>query len=124
MFSSTRLPTIISVRLMTVASFVSTVPMYLPLRSTATRSESSSTSFSLWVMITIALPSCAHIAQHFEQAVGFLRGQNRGRLVQNQDLCAAIEHLHNLNRLLFRNGHFVNLLERVELEAVFVGQTC
>ena len=38
-------------------SLVATSPMYSPLRRTATRSETSITSWSLWVMITSALPS-------------------------------------------------------------------
>ena len=57
MFSSTFWPTIISVRLDSVAVAVSTVPTYSPLRKIATRSETESTSCSLWVMMTTALPS-------------------------------------------------------------------
>ena len=93
MFSSTRLPTIISVSEVTVASFVSTVPMYWPLRSTATRSDSSSTSLSLCVMMMIALPVRAHVAQHAEQLLRLLRGQHGRRLVQNQDVRPAVKHL-------------------------------
>ena len=54
---STLRPTIMSVSDFSVASAVSTEPIYSPLRSTATRSDSSSTSLSLCVMMMIALPS-------------------------------------------------------------------
>ena len=50
-------PTIISVSDSTVASAVSTVSMYFPFRRTATRSESSNTSFNLCVMIMMDFPA-------------------------------------------------------------------
>ena len=46
-----------SVRAWGLVSFVSTVAMYSPFRSTATRSEMAMTSFNLWVMMTMDLPS-------------------------------------------------------------------
>ena len=64
----------------------------------------------------------AHVAQHVEQPLRLLRREHCGRLVENQDLRAAIEHLHDLHRLLFRHGHLVDLLHRIQLEAVLVGQ--
>ena len=57
MLRLTALPTIMSVSFCGLVSEVGTSPMYLPLRSTATRSEISMTSWSLWVMMTMALPS-------------------------------------------------------------------
>ena len=51
MFRLTARPTIISVRAWGSVSAVLTVPMYLPLRRTATWSEMAMTSWSLWVMI-------------------------------------------------------------------------
>ncbi|CUP39751.1 Uncharacterised protein [Flavonifractor plautii] len=57
MFRLTARPTIISVSFWGSVSAVLTVPMYLPLRRTATRSERAMTSWSLWVMMTMALPS-------------------------------------------------------------------
>ena len=57
MFRLTFLPTIISVRDSSVASAVCTVPMYWPLRSTETRSDSASTSWSLWVMMMMEWPA-------------------------------------------------------------------
>ena len=46
-----------SVRAWGLVSAVLTVPMYLPLRSTATLSLRAMTSWSLWVIMTMALPS-------------------------------------------------------------------
>ena len=57
MFSVTVWPTIISVSFWGEVSQVATSPMYWPFRSTATRSDTSMTSWSLWVMMTRALPS-------------------------------------------------------------------
>ena len=57
MFRLTAWPTIISVSFWGSVSAVFTVPMYLPFRSTATLSEMAMTSWSLWVMMTMALPS-------------------------------------------------------------------
>ena len=57
MFSVTLRPTIMSVRAWGLVWLVRTVPMYLPLRSTATLSDRAITSWSLWVMMTMALPS-------------------------------------------------------------------
>ena len=57
MFRLTFLPTIISVRDSSVASAVYTVPIYWPLRSTDTRSDSARTSWSLWVIIMMEWPA-------------------------------------------------------------------
>ena len=57
MFRVTAWPTIMSVRDCWLASLVCTQPIYSPLRSTATRSDTSSTSWSLWVMMIRDLPS-------------------------------------------------------------------
>ena len=60
----------------------------------------------------------AHVAQHLEELVRLLRGQNSGRLVQNQDVGPAVENLDDLNGLLLRDGHVVDLLGRVDVESV------
>ena len=57
MFRATARPTIMSVRACGFVSAVLTVPMYLPLRRTATLSDRAMTSCSLWVMMMMALPS-------------------------------------------------------------------
>ena len=57
MFRVTAWPTIMSVRAWGLVSLVFTVPMYFPLRRTDTLSERAMTSWSLWVMMTMAFPS-------------------------------------------------------------------
>ena len=50
-------PTINSVNCCSLVSVFKTVPTFSPLRNTEIRSEISMTSLSLWVMMTIDLPS-------------------------------------------------------------------
>ena len=69
-------------------------------------------------MITMALP--AHIAQNGKELVRLLRGKNGGRLVQNEDVRAAVEHLDYLDGLLLGDGHIVYLLFGVDVKAVGV----
>ena len=66
------------------------------------------------------MPSVLHVAHDLEELVGLLRGQNGGGLVEDQNIRAAIKHLDDLDGLLLRNGHVVNLLVGVDVEAVFV----
>ncbi len=61
-----------------------------------------------------------HVAHDGEEPVRLLRGEHRGRLVQNQDIRPAVEHLDDLDRLLLRDGHIVYLLVGVDVEAVFI----
>ena len=62
----------------------------------------------------------AHVAQHGEELVGLLRGQHGCRLVEDQDIRAAVEDLHDFDRLLLGDGHVVDLLVGVDLEAIGV----
>ena len=50
-------------------------------------------------MKMIVRPSALELAQVAEQLVDLLRHQHRGRLVQDQDLRAAVEHLEDLHPL-------------------------
>ena len=61
----------------------------------------------------------AHVAHDLEQAVCLLRGQNGGRLVEDQDLRSAEQNLDDLDGLLLRNGKIVDLCHRIEVETVF-----
>ena len=63
-------------------------------------------------------PVVPHIPQHREKLVRFLRRQHGGRLVQNQDIRSAVQHLHNLHRLFLGNGHIVDLLVRIHIKPV------
>ena len=62
----------------------------------------------------------AHPAQDAEQLLGLLRGEHGGRLVEDEDVRAAVEHLDDLHRLLFGDRHLVDLLHRVDLKAVLL----
>ena len=61
-----------------------------------------------------------HVAQHGKELLRLLRRQHGGRLVKNQNVCTAVEHLDDLDRLLLRNGHIVDFLRRIDVEAVAV----
>ena len=62
----------------------------------------------------------AHIAQHVEELLGLLRGEDGGGLVEDERVRAAVEDLDDLDRLLLGDGHIVDLLGRVDVEAVAV----
>ena len=66
------------------------------------------------------LARVAHVAQHGKELLRLLQRQHGGRLVEDQDVRAAVEHLDDLDRLLLRDGHVVDLLVRVHLKAVGV----
>ena len=61
-----------------------------------------------------------HVAHDGEELVRLLRGEHGGGLVENEDVRAAVEHLDDLDGLLLRNGHVVDLLIGVDVEPVFV----
>ena len=65
----------------------------------------------------------AHVAQNRKQLIGLLRGQNGGRLIENEDIRTAVKHLDYLDRLLLRNGHVVYLLIRVDIKAVLIADS-
>ena len=61
-----------------------------------------------------------HVAHDGEELFRLLRGEDGGRLVEDQDVRAAVEHLDDLDRLLLRDGHLVDLLVGVDIEAIAV----
>ena len=61
-----------------------------------------------------------HVAEHGEELVRLLRGQDRGGLVQDQDVRAPVQHLDDLHCLLLGDGHVVYLLIGIHLKAVLV----
>ena len=65
-----------------------------------------------------SLARIAHIAQHSKELVRLLRGQHGGRLVEDEDVRAAVERLDDLHGLLLGDGHIVYLLPGVDLKAV------
>ena len=62
-----------------------------------------------------------HRAHDGKEFFRLLRRQNRRRLVQNEDVRAAVEDLDDLHRLFFRDGHIVDLLFGIDVKAVFSG---
>ena len=62
----------------------------------------------------------AHVAQHGKELIRLLGGQHRRRLVQNQDVRPAVEHLYDLHRLLLADGHIVDLLSGIHVKAIGV----
>ena len=61
-----------------------------------------------------------HVAHDGEQLVRLLRGQHGGGLIQNEDVGAAVQHLDDLDGLLLRNGHVVDLHVGVDVKPVAV----
>ena len=102
--SSTSRPTIARASDSSVAPSRGTVSIFLPRRSTVIRSAISSTSFSLWLMKMIDLPSACRLLHDREQLGRLLRRQHRRRLVEDQDLGAAVERLQDLDALLLADG--------------------
>ena len=62
------------------------------------------------------LPQTVKLSKHLLLGNGIQRG---GGLIQDDDLGTVIQHLHDLQRLLFRNRHFINLFVWRNLKAVF-----
>lgn len=56
--------------------------------------------------------------QDLEQRLGFLRGQHGGRLVQDQDVRAAVDLLQDLDALLHADGQVVDRRQRIDVQAV------
>ena len=68
-------------------------------------------------MKTIEWPLGDHRAQGCEEFLDLLRGQDRGGLIHDQDLCAAVEHLEDLDPLLLAHRELPDLGPRVDLQA-------
>ena len=62
----------------------------------------------------------AHGPEHGEELVRLLGGQHGGGLVQYEDVGAPVEDLDDLHGLLLGDGHVVNFLVGVHVEAVAV----
>ena len=67
-------------------------------------------------------PLGAQPAEHPEKLVRLLRRQHRRRLVQNQDICLAIERLEDLHPLLQTDGQVFHRYIQGRLEAVIPAQ--
>ena len=67
-----------------------------------------------------ALAVGLHVAHDGEQLLRLLRRQHGGRLIEDENIRAAIENLHDLHRLLLRNGHVVDLHVGINVKTVLV----
>ncbi len=70
-----------------------------PARMTVMASATASTSSSLWLMKMTVTPSAVSSRSDAEQLVDLLRHEHRGRLVEDEDAGAAVEHLQDLDAL-------------------------
>ena len=102
--SSTSRPTIARASDSSVAPSRGTVSIILPRRRTVIRSAISSTSLSLWLMKMIDLPVGLEAPDDREQLGRLLRRQHGRRLVEDEDLRAAVERLQDLDALLLADG--------------------
>jgi len=66
------------------------------------------------------LAVCLHIPHDIEEPVRLLGGQHGGGLIQDQDVCAPVEDLDDLHRLLLRHGHVVDLLVGINGKTIFL----
>ena len=72
-------------------------------------------------MNKIGVPGVAELAQVGEERVHLLRHQHRGRLVEDDHLRAAVEHLEDLDPLPLADPEVLDQLVGIQLEAVGVG---
>ncbi len=63
-----------------------------------------------------------HVSKNIEQPVASCGVKHCCRLIQDQDPCSTIQHLHNFNCLFFRNGHFVDFFGKVQIKTIFIDQ--
>ena len=67
------------------------------------------------------LAAIAHSPEHRKEFFGLLRRQHSSRLIQDQNICAAVQHFQDLDGLLFRDRHLIDLLVRIDVKAVLHG---
>ena len=68
------------------------------------------------------LSVCSQVGDDLHKALDFLRGQGRSRLIQDQGLRTAVQHLQDLHTLLHTYGNIFYLCVRVYLHAITLGQ--
>ena len=114
-------PTIISASCRTVVVLGSAVPTVVPRRMTVIASATLRTSSSLCEMKMTVRPSRLSSREVAEQLVDLLRHQDGGRLVEDQDAGAAVEHLGDLDPLPGADAEVLDQHVGVEVEGVAVG---
>ena len=68
------------------------------------------------------LSLCAERAHNIHQLVDFLRRQDGGGLVKNQDFIVPVEHFQDFDALLHTDGNILYLRIRIYLQTVFLGK--
>ncbi|MPM25275.1 hypothetical protein SDC9_71765 [bioreactor metagenome] len=63
-------------------------------------------------------PVSLHVAEDRKKLGGLLRSKNGRRFIQNQNIGSPVEHLHDLHRLFFRNGHIVDFFGGVQIKTI------
>ena len=69
-----------------------------------------------------ALALGGQILHDLHQLIDLLRRQHGGRLVEDEDLVVAVEHLQDLGALLHTHGDVLDQRVRVDLQAVFLAE--
>ena len=64
-------------------------------------------------------PGLGKPAQHVEKLFGFLRRENRSRLVHDQQRRILKQATHDLDTLLFADGQVVDPRVRIDADAIF-----
>ena len=62
------------------------------------------------------------VLHDLHQLVDFLRRQNRGRLVEDQDFVVTVEHFQNFGTLLHADGDIRDQSVRIDHQTVFLAQ--
>ena len=114
--SSTSRPTIRRARLSSVAPAAGSVSIFLPRRSTVIRSAISSHLVQLVADEDDRLPLLGQAPHDREELLRLLRGQHRRRLVEHEDVRAAVERLQDLHPLLLADGDVLDDRARVDCE--------
>ena len=61
-----------------------------------------------------------HIAEDIEQLLRLLRSQDCGWFIKDQNIRLPVKHLDDLDCLLLRDSHIIDLLVRVHIKSVAV----
>ena len=88
-----------SERLCTLACAVSTVSIILTLSKNCNAVRQSKNLLQFMGNDNDRTSIVTHVSKNIEQPVGFLWRQHCCRLIQDQDPCSTIQHLHNFNCL-------------------------
>ena len=115
-------PTISSASCSGVVSAVGSVATTRPCRITVTTSVTSRISRSLCVMSSTRLALGAQRPQDAEEVVGLLRREDGGRLVEDQEVGAAIERLEDLHALALADAEIGDARVGIDLQVVLAAQ--